>query len=83
MGTCTDSDATAEGYCASSTCRPWSPPGAVASQRAFYERKRAEGKSHKQAIIALARRCLNVIWALIRDGRTFEITAPSLPTAPG
>jgi transposase len=44
--------------------------------KAFYERKRAEGKSHKQAVIALARRRLTVLWALIRDGRTFEITAP-------
>ncbi|MER7539519.1 IS110 family transposase [Streptomyces sp. NPDC097704] len=44
--------------------------------KAFYERKRAEGKSHKQAVIALARRRLNVLWALIRDGRPFEITAP-------
>jgi transposase len=44
--------------------------------RAFYERKRDEGKAHKQAIIALARRRLNVLWALIRDGRTFELTAP-------
>ena len=44
--------------------------------RAFYERKKAEGKGHKQAIIALARRRLNVLWALIRDGRAFEITTP-------
>ncbi len=47
--------------------------------KAFYERKRAEGKSHKQAVVALARRRLNVLWALIRDGRTFEVTAPSSP----
>ncbi|WP_394816381.1 IS110 family RNA-guided transposase [Streptomyces mooreae] len=47
--------------------------------RAFYERKRAEGKGHRQAIIALARRRLNVLWALIRDGRPFEITAPPSP----
>lgn len=45
--------------------------------KTFYERKRTEGKSHKQAVIALARRRLNVLWALIRDGRTFEIAAPS------
>ncbi len=45
------------------------------SQR-FYRRKRAEGKSHKQAIIALARRRLNVLWALIRDHRTFEPATP-------
>jgi transposase len=47
--------------------------------KAFYERKRAEGKSHKQAVIALARRRSNVLWAPIRDGRTFEITAPPSP----
>ncbi|MEY9997397.1 transposase [Streptomyces sp. V4I8] len=47
--------------------------------RAFYERKRAEGKGHRQAIIALARRRLNVLWALMRDGRPFEITAPPNP----
>ncbi|MBT2384957.1 IS110 family transposase [Streptomyces sp. ISL-11] len=51
--------------------------------KAFYERKRAEGKSHKQAVIALARRRLNVLWALIRDGRTFEITAPPNPIGLG
>jgi transposase len=51
--------------------------------KAFYERKRAEGKGHKQAIIALARRRLNVLWALIRDGRVFELTAPEPPVALG
>ncbi len=44
--------------------------------KAFYQRKRAEGKSHKQAILALARRRLNVLWALIRDHRTFEAVTP-------
>ncbi|MFC8096789.1 IS110 family transposase [Streptomyces sp. NPDC057301] len=44
--------------------------------RAFYQRKRSEGKNHKQAILALARRRLNVLWALIRDNRTFAITPP-------
>ncbi|WP_152628392.1 IS110 family transposase [Streptacidiphilus neutrinimicus] len=38
----------------------------------YYQRKRNEGKSHKQAVLALARRRLNVLWALIRDHRTFE-----------
>jgi transposase len=45
--------------------------------RAFYQRKRAEGKLHTQALIALARRLIDVIWALLRDGRTFEHHAPS------
>jgi transposase len=48
---------------------------------AFYQRKRAEGKSHKQAVLALARRRLNVLWALIRDHRTFEATTTPSPAA--
>jgi transposase len=40
--------------------------------RAFYDRKRAEGKKHTQALIALARRRVNVLWAMLRDGATFE-----------
>jgi len=37
------------------------------ASRTFYDRKRAEGKSHKQALIALARRRINVTWAMLRD----------------
>ncbi len=44
-----------------------SPPS-----RAFYDRKRREGKKHTQALIALARRRVNVLWAMLRDGTTFE-----------
>src|SRR4051812_34373381 len=40
--------------------------------RAFYDRKRREGKRHTQALIALARRRVNVLWAMLRDGNTFE-----------
>ena len=40
--------------------------------RAFYDRKRAEGKRHTQALIALARRRVNVLWAMLRNGTTFE-----------
>lgn len=40
--------------------------------RRFYDRKRAEGKRHTQAVLALARRRVNVLWALLRDGRTYE-----------
>jgi transposase len=45
--------------------------------RAFYQRKRAEGKRHVQALIALARRLVNLVWALIRDNRTFTTEAPA------
>jgi len=40
--------------------------------KAFYERKRQEGKGHRQAVIALARRRVNVLWAMLRDGREYE-----------
>lgn len=44
--------------------------------RVFYQRKRAEGKLHTQALIALARRLVDLIWALLRDGREFQNTPP-------
>jgi len=40
--------------------------------RAFYERKRAEGKRHHQAVIALARRRTDVIYAMLRHGETYR-----------
>jgi hypothetical protein len=43
-----------------------------AKSRAFYDRKRVEGKRHTQALIALARRRVNVVWAMLRDETTFE-----------
>ena len=35
--------------------------------RAFYKRKRREGKRHHQAVNALARRRVNVLWAVIQS----------------
>ena len=39
--------------------------------RAFYQRKRSEPLIHTQALLALARRLVDVLWALLRDGRLF------------
>ncbi len=47
------------------------------ASRAFYDRKRAEGKSHKQALIALARRRINVIWAMLRDHTPYREPNPA------
>ncbi|MEU0950726.1 IS110 family transposase [Streptomyces canus] len=44
--------------------------------RDFYLKKRAEGCKHVQAVIALARRRASVLWALLRDGRTFTSAPP-------
>jgi len=50
-------------FCAVSTKDPLS--------KAFYDRKRREGKHHTQAIIALARRRVTVLWTMLRTGQTF------------
>lgn len=49
--------------------------------RAFYDRKRAEGKGHKQALLALARRRVNVLWAMIRDGEHYAPSRTVIKTA--
>lgn len=42
------------------------------ASRAYYDRKRLEGKTHTQAVIALARRRLNVLWAMLRDHAAYR-----------
>lgn len=42
------------------------------ASKAFYERKRAEGKRHQQALIALARRRINVLWAILRTRQPYQ-----------
>ncbi len=44
--------------------------------RTFYDRKRGERLAHVQALLALARRLVDVLWALLRDGRIFTPVAP-------
>ena len=43
----------------------------AADSRAFYARKRREGKRHHQALIALARRRVNVLWAMLHNREAF------------
>ena len=49
--------------------------------RAFYQRKRSENRVHTQALIALARRLVDVLWALLRDNRAFTTAPPTLASA--
>src|SRR5512147_3256269 len=44
----------------------------TADSRTFYDRKRREGKRHHQALIALARRRINVLWAMLQNRQTFQ-----------
>jgi len=43
------------------------------TSRAYYDRKRAQGKRHNQALIALAHRRLTVLFAMIRDGSLYDL----------
>ena len=40
--------------------------------RAFYDRKRREGKRHHQALLALARRRVNVLWTMLKHRTSFQ-----------
>jgi transposase len=40
--------------------------------RAYYDRKRAEGKKHNAALIGLARRRADVLHAMLRTGTRYE-----------
>lgn len=47
--------------------------------KAFYDRKRAEGKKHNAAVICLARRRCDVILAMLRDRQPYLTTAQRIP----
>jgi len=42
------------------------------ANRAYYDRKIAQGKRHNQALIALARRRSDVLFAMLRDGTLYD-----------
>lgn len=45
----------------------------VPASRAYYDKKRAEGKKHNQAIRALGRHLVRVIWSMVKQGRKYEV----------
>lgn len=49
--------------------------------RDYYLKKRAQGATHSQAVISLARRRIDVLWALLRENRTWTATPPPLAQA--
>ena len=60
-------------YLSALTSIRWCPASKI-----YYDRKRAQGKRHTQAVIALARRRLNVLWAMLRDGARYQATPTAL-----
>jgi len=44
--------------------------------RVYYDRKRAEGKKHNQAVRALGRHLVRVIWSMLNNRRDYELRTP-------
>lgn len=49
--------------------------------RIYYQRKRDEGKSHQQAVIALAKKRIVVLYAMLRDRKPYEVPQAPEPNA--
>jgi len=49
------------------------------TSRAYYDRKRAQGKRHNAALICLARRRVDVLFAMLRDAKPYQ---PPITTSP-
>lgn len=47
------------------------------TSRAYYDRKRAQGKKHNAALICLARRRCDVLYAMLRDRTLYQSRTPS------
>jgi transposase len=50
------------------------------TSRAYYDRKRAQGKRHNAALICLARRRVDVLYAMLRDRQPYQHPATPEPT---
>ena len=49
------------------------------TSRAYYDRKRAQGKRHNAALICLARRRVDVIYAMLRDRKPYQVPGTDEP----
>jgi hypothetical protein len=47
----------------------------VASSRAYYDRKREQGKTHMQATRALARNLVRVLFSMLKQSRDYRLPA--------
>jgi len=45
----------------------------VPESRVYYDKKRAEGKGHNQAVRALGRHLVRVIWSMVNNERDYEL----------
>jgi transposase len=47
------------------------------ASRAYYDKQRARGKTHTQALLRLARQRISVLFAMLRDGTFYEPRTPT------
>ncbi|BAU87914.1 hypothetical protein SLA_7048 [Streptomyces laurentii] len=47
------------------------------TSRAYYDKQRARGKTHTQALLRLARQRISVLFAMLRDGTFYESRTPA------
>lgn len=55
----------------------------VPASRIYYDKKRVEGKKHNQAIRSLGRHLVRVIWAMVKQGRNYEMREKILENLSG
>ncbi len=61
----------------SADARGGAAPGARTGIRGRNENKRAEGKKHNQAVRALGRHLVRVMWAMLTQDRDYELREDS------
>jgi len=54
----------------------WVASRHVPLSKGYYDRKRAEGKRHNAAVMCLARRRRNVLFAMVKAGAFYEQKTP-------
>jgi len=52
----------------------------VPESKAFNDKKRAQGKTHNQALRALGRNLVRVMWSMLKHGRDYQLESPSQKT---
>ncbi|MDO8789142.1 MAG: IS110 family transposase [Sulfuritalea sp.] len=52
----------------------------VPNSRAFYDKKRSQGKTHNQSLRALGRVLVRIIWSMLKQGRDYQTVSPTKTT---
>jgi hypothetical protein len=54
---------------------------AVPASKAYFEKKRAAGKSHQQAVRATARILAKVLFSMLKHGKDYQLASPTSDAA--